>query len=129
MANNPFKGQKELKIGDKTYTLIFDLNALAELQQKLEISGINELLSKFEQMDFITLRTILWAGLLHEFMDEKGEYTIHERQVGTWIGRDITLLECTSILSDALQRAVGEDKEVKGKNPNQAKGKAAAASQ
>lgn len=117
---NPYKGQTELKIGDKTHVLIYDLNALAELQEKLGLSSLEDVLAEFQKMDFKTLRILLWAGLIHAYMEDDGTITLSERTVGSWIGREVTLLECTNVLTTALNRAIGEQKD-QGKNDKQSK--------
>lgn len=61
---------------DKKRTIRFTLNALAEIEDALNVP-----LSKLSEVELgvKTVRTMLWAGLLHE--DE----TLTERQVGNWV--------------------------------------------
>ena len=62
---------------DKPRTLLFDLNAFAELEDKF--GSLDQAFQKMQQGSVKATRTLLWAGLLHE--DEK----LTERQVGAMI--------------------------------------------
>lgn len=69
---NKHRGQVEIKLGENTYRLRYTLNSLAELEDRLgvpltELSNIS--------MGMKTVRTLLWAGLVHEGLteDEVGE--------------------------------------------------------
>jgi hypothetical protein len=65
---------------DKQRRLRYDLTALADIEERLGVDSITEF---FEQpLKFSTIRTILWAGLIHE--DEN----LTEREVGRWIDGD-----------------------------------------
>lgn len=62
MANKE-RGESKLVLGEKEYTLRFDLNALVELEDKLGVP-----LSEMGNMKITirNIRSMLWAGILHE---------------------------------------------------------------
>lgn len=74
MANKQ-KAAVEIKL-DKKRTLRFTLNALAEMEDKMGVP-----LSKMSEveMGIKTVRTMLWAGLIHEDED------LTEREVGNMV--------------------------------------------
>jgi len=71
-----------LEIGGKTRRLRYDLNAIAELGERLKIT-IRLDKVKEDLLDvplpLSALRTILWAGLIHE------EPTLDPVTVGSWV--------------------------------------------
>ena len=77
-----------------TRTLKYDLNAMAELE---ELYGdVDAVFAKLEKGSFKSIRSVLWAGLLHE------DHTLTEQQVGSLI--DIaSLQDLTTVLSGALE--------------------------
>lgn len=77
-----------------TRTLKYDLNAMAELE---ELYGdVDAVFAKLEKGSFKSIRSVLWAGLLHE------DPTLTEQQVGSLI--DIaSLQDLTTVLSGALE--------------------------
>ena len=90
---------------DKPRTLLFDLNAFAELEDKF--GSLDQAFQKMQQGSVKATRTLLWAGLLHE--DEK----LTERQVGAMIS--LTNVErIMEQITDALTAALPEDTEVTG---------------
>lgn len=72
---NAQKGKISITL-DKERTLRFTLNALAEIEDKLGVP-----LSKLAEVELgvKTVRTMLWAGLIHE--DEE----LTEKQVGNMV--------------------------------------------
>lgn len=77
-----------VKLGDKEYTLVYDMNAFAELEQ--EYGTIDEALKKASQPAFRDMRFFLWAGLLHNTakVDEDGNFLSHgitTHQVGALV--------------------------------------------
>lgn len=78
---------------DKERHLKFDLNAFAELEERY--GSVDAALDALEKGSIKAIRTIVWAGLLHE------EETLTARQVGSWIG-----LEHLETLSKALNKAM-----------------------
>ena len=85
---------------DKPRTLLFDLNAFAELEDKF--GSLDQAFQKMQQDSVKATRTLLWAGLLHE--DEN----LTERQVGAMI----SLTNVESIMeqiTEALTAALPED--------------------
>ena len=75
------------------HTLKFDLNAMAELEDKY--GSVDAAFEKLDQNSFKAIRTLLWAGLLH--VDEN----LSEQKVGSLIDMDC-LREITKSLGDAF---------------------------
>lgn len=75
----------KVELGGKARILRYDLNALAEIGDKL---GIEVRLSHLGEdlldarLPLSALRTFVWAGLLHE------EPELTEREVGGWVTED-----------------------------------------
>lgn len=74
MANRQ-RGYVDIKL-DKKRKLQYDLNALAEIEDKL---GVNIYEMHTIKVGMKNIRTILWAGLIHE--DEE----LTEEQVGSFV--------------------------------------------
>jgi hypothetical protein len=65
---------------DKPRRLRFDLSALADVEERLGVESIEQF---FDQpLNFRTIRTILWAGLVHE------DPSLTEKEVGRWVDGD-----------------------------------------
>lgn len=97
MAN---KQKNEVSIMlDKKRTIRFTLNALAEIEDALGVP-----LSKLSEVELgvKTVRTMLWAGLLHE--DE----TLTERQVGNWVDFE-NLEEVQTKVTEAFSMAMAKN--------------------
>ena len=87
---------------DKERHLQFDLNAFALLEEKY--GSVEEALNTLETGSIKAIREVLWAGLVHEELDEKFEPKISPIQVGSWIG--ISGLEAlTEKIKEALDQA------------------------
>jgi hypothetical protein len=85
---------------DKDRTLVYDLNAFAELEEKYgSIDDALGALSKgaLSKGSIKTIRTILWVGLIHE--DEN----LTEKQVGAMIG-----LSDLDRITDAISKGIVE---------------------
>lgn len=89
MANKQ-RGEGKLMLGEVERTLRYDLNALAELEDALGVP-LSELGNI--EMKIKNVRSILWAGLLHE--DE----SLTEKEVGKHITIDNM---------EEVQKAIGE---------------------
>ena len=87
---------------DKQRTLVYDLNAFAELEEAF--GSIEEAMKALETGKIKSLIAILWAGLVHE--DE--ELTI--KQVGSLIGLT-DLQEVANALTEAITSALPESTE------------------
>jgi hypothetical protein len=61
---NALRGEVDLQVGDKTYTLRLSINAIAEVETLLD-KGINEILATLDPATarIGTLRAILWGSL------------------------------------------------------------------
>jgi hypothetical protein len=61
---NALRGEVDLPVGDKTYTLRLSINAIVEVETLLD-KGINEILATLDPASarIGTLRAILWASL------------------------------------------------------------------
>jgi hypothetical protein len=91
---NPHRGTVALEIGGKERTLKIDLNALAEVEDRLKVSGMNDLMPLLERVSIRAVRCLLWAALIHE------DPTLTEKDVGAWT---MNLQEVVQKLSQALQ--------------------------
>lgn len=80
---NPHKGEVSLEAGDITYKLSFSINAICELEEKLDMAfpAIAAALNDPEKINGRFIRTLIWASLLdhHDGVDEKtaGAITQH----------------------------------------------------
>lgn len=74
-----------LHLGGKQRRLRYDLNAIAEIGERLgitvQLANIGQDLLQRE-MPLKSFRTILWAGLIHE------EPELTEQEVGGWVDQD-----------------------------------------
>ncbi len=95
-AANPVKGEVTLKAEDEEYTLVFGSNAMAALEEKLDM-GMQAIAALFSQDIRIgTLRAMLWAALSeHHDLTEKEVGTLMDKAgidtVGEAIGNTFTL--------------------------------------
>lgn len=70
---NPHRGEVELKAGEKTYTLVFTINAVCELESHLNKS-VTEIVGSMDRITVV--RAVLWAGLQHHHkltLEEAGD--------------------------------------------------------
>lgn len=109
MANNVKVKKVKIKLDGKDHELIYDMNAMCEIEDKfgdVEIAFNN--LGKSNKV-FNSLRFLLWAGLLHE--DDK--LTIRD------VGKMINFLEVDKVeqLVESLTNAIepGIKNEIKKK--------------
>lgn len=68
---NKLRGEIEIEAGGKTYTLRMSINAIAEIEQRLNL-GINEIaaaLSDMPRLRIGTLRAIVWGCLREHHKD------------------------------------------------------------
>jgi len=92
-----------IELNGKARRLRYDLNALAEVEEKLGIS-----IAQFADVPISirTIRTLIWAGLIHEDAD------ITEKDVGAWIGPGgLSMTDAMGAVGKALAEAFG------GENP------------
>jgi hypothetical protein len=90
---------------DKVRTIVYDLNAFAELEE--QFGTIEEAMRLLEAGKLKAVIAILWAGLVHE--DE----TLTPKKVGSLVGiNDIEMI--ADALSKAISSALPESKEVTG---------------
>jgi hypothetical protein len=90
---NPHRGAVAIEIGGKPRTLKIDLNALAEAEDRLKVSGMNDILPLLERVSVRAVRCILWVALIHEDPD------LTEQEVGSWT---MNLQEVVNLLTKAL---------------------------
>lgn len=91
MANKQ-RGESKIVLGDKEYTLRFDLNALVELEDKMGVP-----LSEMGEMKITirNVRSMLWAGVLHQ------EPEITEQEIGKFVDMD-NMEEVQTAISEAF---------------------------
>lgn len=68
MANR-HRGAVAVKLDGKTLQLRYSLNALAEIEDRLKLNSIAEILETLKTLSMRSLRTLLWAGLIHANAD------------------------------------------------------------
>lgn len=94
------KGAK-VNLGGRVYTLRYDLNAFAELEDKY--GSVEEAMKKLETGSLKAVRTLIWAGLIHE----------HEELTEKEVGAQITpgaLEELSEALNAAMTEAMPDSK-------------------
>ena len=83
---NPHRGEVELKAGDKSYVLVFSINALCEAEELVGVNILGDLIK------LSTLRNVLWAGLRTKQPDvTKGEAGDMIQVLGVDAIRDIVV--------------------------------------
>ena len=92
-------------------TLKFDLNALAELEDKY--GSVEKAMNKLDEGSLKAVRTVLWAGFIHESPE------LTETQVGSLIDIDSLADVCTKIVEAFGQDMPEAPKDANGNvNPN-----------
>jgi hypothetical protein len=115
-----------VELGGKTRTIKYDLNAFAELEKRYET--IDAAMEALQSGGMLGMRTVLWAGLIHEEveLDERtGEpvrYLISPYAVGSWITPGML-----PALSSKLIEAMGVDMPAPENMPAEVKDKLAEA--
>lgn len=84
---------------DKQRHLYFDLNAFAELEE--EYGSVESAMKAMETGSIKAIRLLVWAGLIHEELDEDSNAKITPKQVGAML-----TLENMKELSEKLGRAI-----------------------
>jgi hypothetical protein len=95
---------------DKQRHLLFDLNAFAEIEEKF--GSIEEAMKALEKGSIKAVRVLLWAGLVHEELDENDEPKISVREVGSWVSVGM-LEDIAKKLGEAIKEAYPEAEEEK----------------
>ena len=92
-------------IGGKERPMIFNLNSFAAVEE--QYGDIDEALEALEKGSIKAIRLLLWAGLVHEFMDAQGNITISPTEVGSWLDlKDLKIVG--EALKEALSKAMPE---------------------
>lgn len=97
-----------IELGGEERTLKYDMNAFAEIENKY--GSIDAAFSSLEKGRLTDIRTLLWAGLIHDqaVLDEKTgdviKYNITPFQVGQWIENIGMLGALSGKLTDALTK-------------------------
>lgn len=96
-----------IEIGGRTRTLVFDMNAFAELETRF--GTISEAMEALASGQIKNIRTVLWAALIHdevkEFDKATGEpveYGITPFEVGSWVTSIAQLTEVAQLLGKAI---------------------------
>lgn len=105
---NPLRGEAPLKVGDVEYTLVFDINAMCEAEEFLDLT-VREILSKLDSL--IVVRGLIWAGL----RAKHAEVTV--KQAGAIIEAIGGADQALEVLGRGLTAAFPEGKEGEGANP------------
>jgi len=90
---------------DKQRHMKFDLNAFAEIEE--QYGSVEAAMDALEQGSIKALRIVLWAGLIHEELDDKGEAKITPKFIGSLISiQDLPSL--VSKIGEAMNVDMGE---------------------
>ena len=92
---------------DKERHLRYDLNAISEIEETF--GDIQVALTLVEKMNSKAIKNLLWAGLIHEEINEDGTYNITERQVGSWIGIG-NIADISHLIVEAFGQALPNEK-------------------
>ena len=107
----------EIELGDKKYKLLFDLNAIDEIQDKFDIpiSMLTDLMQD-ERKAFKVLKTLLTV-LINEAIDdaETGEPHVDER----FVGRKITIADIPRLNAKVISSLTNNLPEGDGEDPTQ----------
>lgn len=100
---NPHRGEVALICGATTYRLTFTIDALCQLEDRLDLS-IVQISERMQQGTprLSLMRALLWAGL------QTHHAPINEVQAGELIGQ-IGMVNLMGAVLEAMNRAFGED--------------------
>lgn len=73
---NKQRGLVDVTLDGATHQLRYNLNSLAEIEDRLKLDSISQILDTLRNLSMRTLRTLLWAGLIHAQPD------LTEQEVG-----------------------------------------------
>lgn len=109
---NPLKGEVGFESDGKQWKLVYNYNALCELEDLLGVgvNQINDLLSDTKKMKLSTVRAVFWAGLREHHPE------IDIKQAGEMIGG--LKVPAIELVAKGLQLASPEP-EVKGQDPRE----------
>ena len=106
-------GQLPFEMGGKQRSIQFDLNAFAELEARY--GSVNEAMNVLRAGGMKGMRTMLWAGLIHEEVNldpvtgEPISYNITPFQVGSWIKPQM-LGDLSRVLTESIGIALPDVK-------------------
>lgn len=107
MKGKELKGTTTINLQGMVHELRFDMNSFCELEDRF--GNINKAFEVLQNGSMKGIRTLLWAGLLHE----DGEVT--EKEVGEMVRiKDLTTI--ADKITEALNIALPEEKSSKEKN-------------
>lgn len=117
MADN-VKGEVPFEADGTTYTLVYSINAIINLEGKTEktIQEIGEAMQDNPRLAF--LRTVFHAGLLEHHRD------VTEEQAGEVMQKAGGLAKAGALISEAFTAAFGAPEGDKGADPQKAAQKA-----
>jgi hypothetical protein len=98
---NDMKVKKVPVLLDKERHLVFDLNAICELEDKF--GSVKKAFDEMSKGSMKVMRTFLWAGLIHD--DEN----LTEKQVGALIGMS-NIQEISKKVEEAVSESLPEAK-------------------
>jgi len=82
---NPHRGEHEIEIGGEQRTFRYSLNKLANIEEKLGVSSINELMESLRtNLSFALLRYLIWVGIAEYDPKAKEWSGPTEEEVGDW---------------------------------------------
>ncbi len=88
-----------------TKTLVYDLNAFAELEELF--GSVEDAMKAMEKGSIKAVRALLWVGLIHAHLDDNDQPTLKLKDVGRWVQIPM-LQELSEKIEKALKGALPE---------------------
>lgn len=112
MANKA-KGEVELKVGEAYYTLVYDLNALCEIEEALSrgpyVVTFQQAMARAESGQLTAIRAVLWGGM------RRKHPAMTIEKIGTLLG-DLGD-QAKDVIERAFRAAMPDQKEADGNPP------------
>lgn len=96
----------EIVLDGKKHYLKYDLNSFAELEEYY--GDVDVAMEDAEKGKLKALRAILWAGLLHEFLDENGVPTKKPHDVGAMVTME-DLRDLFAVMNETMKESIPEE--------------------
>lgn len=114
MSGNPLKGEVAFEVSGATYTLVYSINSLCTLEDRLDLTvqQIGERMSTAMRLSF--LRQVFHGGLTSHHPQ------VTEEQAGELI-QDLGVPRAGELIADAFFKAFADGKESAAPRPRKAK--------
>lgn len=101
---NKYKGEISVLLDGEEHILKYDMNSMVEIEERLGVTGLEAILEKLRSIDFKTLRLLLWAGLIHAYMDDNEQPTLKVTDVGKM---KFNMVDTIEKVAEAVQLGMG----------------------